>query len=87
MKGEDRMGPRGEQIPFAFVAEVERFRSNVVPPPAPRPSRLQVVRRLVGGLAVVAGLIGATVLGAHGLGKNESASFTGPGVVASTAHR
>lgn len=80
------MGSRGEQIPFAFVAEVERFRSNVVPPPAPRPSRPQLARRLLGGFAVVAGLIGATVLGTHGLDTSESGEFSGPGMVASSSH-
>lgn len=77
----------GEQIPFAFVAERERFRSNVVPPPAPLPSRWQMVRRLLGGVAVVAALIGATVLGTHALDTNGPGVLKGPGVVASPTHR
>jgi hypothetical protein len=78
------MDSRGERIPFAFVAESERFRSNVVPPSAPRPSRLQMTRRLLGGFAVVVGLIGATVIGTQGLDTGE---LRGPGLVASTTHR
>jgi hypothetical protein len=80
------MVSRGEQIPFAFVAEVERFRSNVEPPPAPRPSRGQAARRLLGGLAVVAGLIGATVLGTYGLDTGESGELNGAGVVGWSTH-
>jgi hypothetical protein len=80
------MDSRGEQIPFAFVAEVERFRSNVVPPPAPRPSRGQLARRLLGGFAVVAGLVGASVLGTYGLDTGESGELGWAGVVAWTTH-
>jgi hypothetical protein len=81
------MGCRGERIPFAFVAEVERFRNNVVPPPAPRPSRLQMAGRMLGGLAVVVGLVGASVLGTQALDVHVSGALSGPGAVASTTHR
>ncbi len=30
------MSRRGESVPFAFIAEADRFRSNVTPPPAAR---------------------------------------------------
>ena len=46
---------RREPVPFAFVAEADRFRSNVTPPP-----RARALRRSAGGpwsgLTVVAGL-------------------------------
>ncbi|GAA3024603.1 hypothetical protein GCM10020229_39840 [Kitasatospora albolonga] len=52
-----------EPVPFAFIAEAERYQSNVTPPePEPRS-----VRRVLGGLlvtvVVVAGLLAAVALG------------------------
>ncbi|MCK1823146.1 hypothetical protein MTQ10_27030 [Streptomyces sp. XM83C] len=57
------MSGRREPVPFAFVAEAERFRSNVAPPPRERLSRVQVAGRWLLGLTVVAALVGALVVG------------------------
>jgi hypothetical protein len=58
---------RGESVPFAFVAESERFRSNVTPPPRPRRSTRETTGNVLLGLTVVAGLAGALLLGAPAL--------------------
>ncbi|MCQ4084529.1 hypothetical protein NGB36_29135 [Streptomyces sp. RB6PN25] len=58
---------RGESVPFAFVAEADRFRSNVTPPPRERPGKAQVAARVLAVLTVVAGLVGAVVLGTPAL--------------------
>ncbi|MGR8007877.1 hypothetical protein [Streptomyces hypolithicus] len=50
---------RRESVPFAFVAEADRFRSNVTPPPPERPSASQLMGRALIGLTVVAGLAGS----------------------------
>lgn len=52
-----------EAVPFTFVAEAERFRSNVTPPSPQRPSASQLVGRTLIGLTVVAGLVGSLLLG------------------------
>ncbi|MFB7866862.1 MULTISPECIES: hypothetical protein [unclassified Streptomyces] len=57
------MFSRREAVPFAFVAETDRFRSNVTPPPRERPTPSQVLGRTLIGLTVVAGLVGSLVLG------------------------
>lgn len=54
---------RREAVPFAFVAESDRFRSNVTPPPRERPTPSQVLGRTLIGLTVVAGLVGSLILG------------------------
>ncbi|MFI5805560.1 hypothetical protein [Streptomyces sp. NPDC051561] len=54
---------RREAVPFAFVAEADRFRSNVTPPPPERPSASQVLLRSLVGLTVVAGLAGSLLFG------------------------
>ncbi|MCS0606485.1 hypothetical protein NX794_35555 [Streptomyces sp. LP11] len=54
---------RREPVPFAFVAEADRFRSNVTPPPRRRASVGELAGRSLLGLTLVAGLIGALVLG------------------------
>ncbi len=54
---------RREPVPFAFVAEAERYRSNVTPPPRDRASRSQLVGRTLVGLTVAAGLVGALLFG------------------------
>ncbi|MFJ6699339.1 hypothetical protein ACIQM4_25100 [Streptomyces sp. NPDC091272] len=54
---------RREAVPFAFVAEADRFRSNVTPPPPERPSTAQLLHRSLVGLTVVAGLVGSLLLG------------------------
>ncbi|MCK8680419.1 MULTISPECIES: hypothetical protein [Streptomyces] len=55
--------PRSEAVPFQFVAEAERFRSNVTPPARQRPSLSQVASRTLVGLTVVAGLAGSLLFG------------------------
>ena len=63
---------RREPVPFAFVAEADRFRSNVTPPPrtdAPPPSGRPVT--LI-GLTVVAGLVGSLMLGVPALSDSQS---------------
>jgi len=54
---------RREPVPFAFVAEADRFRSNVTPPPRERASAGQMAGRWLLGLTLVAGLVGSLVLG------------------------
>ncbi|MFD3517893.1 hypothetical protein [Streptomyces sp. NPDC058657] len=54
---------RREAVPFAFVAEADRFRSNVTPPPPERPSAAQLLGRSMVGLTVVAGLVGSLLFG------------------------
>ena len=58
---------RGESVPFAFVAEADRFRSNVTPPPKPPRTRGQRAGSLLFGLTVVAGLVGSLVVGGPAL--------------------
>ncbi|MBF6045626.1 hypothetical protein GO001_10375 [Streptomyces sp. NRRL B-1677] len=54
---------RREPVPFAFVAEAERYRSNVTPPPRERASRSQIAGRVLVGLTVATGLVGALLFG------------------------
>ncbi|MBB5116606.1 membrane protein [Streptomyces eurocidicus] len=54
---------RREPVPFAFVAESERYRSNVTPPPRARASRSQLARQALVGITVTAGLVGALLFG------------------------
>ncbi|MFJ5550478.1 MULTISPECIES: hypothetical protein [unclassified Streptomyces] len=54
---------RRESVPFAFVAEADRFRSNVTPPPRERPGLGQIAARSLVGITVVAGLVGALLFG------------------------
>ncbi len=55
------MSPR-EPVPFAFLAEADRFRSNVTPPPRRRASAAEMAGRWLLGLTLVAGLVGALIL-------------------------
>ncbi|MGW3292099.1 hypothetical protein ACWDR3_46550 [Streptomyces sp. NPDC001002] len=57
------MFSRREPVPFAFLAEADRFRSNVSPPPRPRASFSQTAGRWLLGLTIVAGIAGSLVLG------------------------
>lgn len=66
-------GPR-EPVPFAFLAEADRFRSNVTPPPRQRASAGQVAGRLLLGLTIVAALVGSLVLGMPALSLDHSAT-------------
>ncbi|MEU6357726.1 hypothetical protein ABZ896_51975 [Streptomyces sp. NPDC047072] len=63
---------RREPIPFAFLAEADRFRSNVAPPPRERASLGQMAGRWLFGLTVVAGLVGSLVLGMPALSTPSS---------------
>ncbi|MFG2619113.1 hypothetical protein ACGFXC_16030 [Streptomyces sp. NPDC048507] len=54
---------RREPVPFAFVAEADRFRSNVTPPPRESLSMTQITARSLVGLTVVAGLVGSLLFG------------------------
>ncbi|MET9697508.1 hypothetical protein ABZY31_11345 [Streptomyces sp. NPDC006529] len=54
---------RREPVPFAFVAEADRFRSNVTPPPRERLGYGQIAARSLVGLTVVAGLVGSLLFG------------------------
>ncbi|MEV6316499.1 hypothetical protein [Streptomyces sp. NPDC051776] len=58
---------RREPVPFAFVSEAERFRSNVTPPPRQRPGTSRIAGRALIGLTAVAGLVGALVFGTPAL--------------------
>ncbi|MET8586132.1 hypothetical protein ABZX39_35470 [Streptomyces collinus] len=58
---------RREPVPFAFLAEADRFRSNVAPPPRRRASVGEIAGRWLLGLTIVAGLVGSVVLGTPAL--------------------
>ncbi|MFW6720146.1 hypothetical protein ACHZ98_08195 [Streptomyces sp. MAR4 CNY-716] len=55
---------RREPVPFAFIAEADRFRSDVpVPPPVKRAGIGEIAGRALVGVLIVAGLVGAVVFG------------------------
>ncbi|MFI8002850.1 hypothetical protein [Streptomyces sp. NPDC086010] len=54
---------RRESVPFSFVAEADRFRSNVTPPPRRRPSASQLASRSLVGLTLIAGFAGSLLFG------------------------
>ncbi|NLU69666.1 hypothetical protein [Streptomyces sp. HNM0574] len=68
---------RGEKVPFAFVAEAERFRSNVTPPPRPERSFAQKAGSALFGLTVVAGLAGSLLLGTPALDPGQQEGRSG----------
>ncbi|MDH6221944.1 hypothetical protein [Streptomyces pseudovenezuelae] len=57
------MFSRREPVPFAFLAEADRFRSNVAPPPRQRASFGQTAGHWLLGLTIVAGIAGSLILG------------------------
>ncbi|MGW5846346.1 hypothetical protein ACWFQ8_00020 [Streptomyces sp. NPDC055254] len=63
---------RRENVPFAFVAEADPFRSNVTPPPRERMSRTQMAARSLVGLTVVAGLAGSLLFGMPALEPSKA---------------
>lgn len=65
---------RREPVPFAFIAEADRFRSNVTPPPRERASAHEIAGRWLIGLTVVAGLVGSLLLGMPALSLDQSPS-------------
>jgi hypothetical protein len=64
---------RREPVPFAFVAEADRFRSNVTPPPRERLSVGERAGRWLLGLTIVAGLAGSLVIGTPALTPDHTA--------------
>lgn len=64
---------RREPVPFAFVAEADRFRSNVTPPPRERSSVGQMAGRWLLGLTLAAGLVGSLVIGTPALSAGKTA--------------
>ncbi|MFC9915175.1 hypothetical protein [Streptomyces sp. NPDC059862] len=64
---------RREPVPFAFLAEADRFRSNVTPPPRERATAGQIAGRWLMGLTIVAGLVGSLVIGMPALEVDHSA--------------
>lgn len=67
---------RREFVPFSFVAEADRFRSNVTPPPQQRTSPSELASRSLVGLAVVAGLAGSLLFGLPSLAPQQSPSHS-----------
>ncbi|WP_369249596.1 hypothetical protein [Streptomyces sp. R41] len=67
---------RREPVPFAFIAEADKFRSNVTPPPRERASAGQIAGRWLIGLTVIAGLAGSLVLGMPALSQDQSPATT-----------
>ncbi|WP_317445725.1 hypothetical protein [Streptomyces collinus] len=65
---------RREPVPFAFLAEADRFPSNVAPPPRRRASVGEMAGRWLLGLTIVAGLIGSVVLGTPALSTPSGTS-------------
>lgn len=63
---------RREPVPFAFIAEADRFRSNVTPPPRQRASAGELAGRWLMGLTVVAGLVGSLLIGTPALQADSS---------------
>ncbi|QHY98542.1 hypothetical protein SSPS47_25865 [Streptomyces sp. S4.7] len=67
---------RREAVPFAFVAEADRFRSNVTPPPRQRISRSELMSRTLIGLVIAAGLTGSLLFGLPSLESGRSSGQT-----------
>ncbi|MFD9504705.1 hypothetical protein [Streptomyces sp. NPDC060035] len=63
---------RRESVPFSFVAEADRFRSNVTPPPPERASVSQLAGRSLVGLTVLAGLAGSLLFGVPALSTDQT---------------
>jgi hypothetical protein len=67
---------RREPVPFAFLAEADRYRGNVTPPPRERASAGQIAGRWLLGFTIVAGLVGSLVLGMPALSQDQSPTQT-----------
>ncbi|MDH6125778.1 hypothetical protein [Kitasatospora sp. GP82] len=61
------MAHGAESVPFAFIAEAERYQSNVTPPARERRSAKSVLAGLLIALLVVAALTTAVLVGAPAL--------------------
>jgi hypothetical protein len=68
------MSRRRESVPFVFLAEADSFRSDVAPPPRERASAGQIAGRWLLGLTIVAGLVGALVIGMPSLSQPSPAT-------------
>ncbi|GAA2103569.1 hypothetical protein GCM10009801_78570 [Streptomyces albiaxialis] len=73
---------RGETVPFAFIAEADRFRSNVTPPPKPRRSFGETAGSALVGLTIVAGLVGSLLIGVPALDPGSPDNGRGPSATA-----
>ena len=69
---------RGESVPFAFIADADRFRSNVTPPPRAQRSLAEKAGNTLFGLTVVAGLVGSLILGVPALDPERQSQHDGP---------
>ncbi|MFJ4437507.1 hypothetical protein [Streptomyces sp. NPDC088923] len=67
---------RREPVPFAFLAEAEKYRSNVEPPPRERVDRGQLMVRTLVGLTVVGGLVGSLLFGLPALSEQTAPQHT-----------
>ncbi|AWW37240.1 MULTISPECIES: hypothetical protein [Streptomyces] len=67
---------RREPVPFAFLAEADRFRSNVAPPPRERATAGQIAGRSLMGLTIVAALIGSLIVGMPALEPDQASTPT-----------
>ncbi|MFJ7625821.1 hypothetical protein [Streptomyces sp. NPDC097595] len=67
---------RRESVPFSFVAEADRFRSNVTPPPRPRSTVSERMGRALIGLVVAGGIAGSLLLGLPALGPEQAPGHT-----------
>jgi hypothetical protein len=67
---------RRESVPFSFIAEADRFRSNVTPPLRERADVSQLVARSLVALTVVAGLAGSLLLGVPALDADQTPSHS-----------
>ncbi|MGW1162586.1 hypothetical protein ACWD5Q_29345 [Streptomyces sp. NPDC002513] len=65
---------RREPVPFAFLAETDSFRSNVTRPPRERATAGQIAGRWLMGLTIVAGLVGALVIGMPSMSHQSPAA-------------
>lgn len=67
---------RREPVPFAFLAEADRFRSNVTPPPRERASAGEIAGRWLLGLTMVGALVGSLLVGMPALSQDQPARQT-----------
>ncbi|MDL2082106.1 hypothetical protein QNN03_37365 [Streptomyces sp. GXMU-J15] len=67
---------RREPVPFAFLAEADRFRSNVTPPPRERATAGQIAGRCLLGVTMVAALVGSLVFGMPALSQDQAPQQT-----------
>ncbi|MDI3407167.1 hypothetical protein [Streptomyces cavernicola] len=63
---------RRDSVPFAFIAEADKYRSNVTPPPRERATASQIMGRFLIGATLVAGLVGSLLFGLPALSPEQS---------------